>query len=166
VWSGFVWLRIRTAGGLLWTFGFWRHGVGCCPLEHYLHQKEKADSSTISALSLSLTQAEYHNLSKQAYSTRRGERVNGGHLRELQGIMKSSQHGKLLLYIHGHLVWKARFLSIKHEVRSVLGNMWCDNWRSIFVQCFPHQGVVTSLFELQDVVEEGQWMNKMCFTSK
>jgi hypothetical protein len=31
VWSGFTWLRIGIAGGLLWvrwwTFGFWRHGV-------------------------------------------------------------------------------------------------------------------------------------------
>jgi hypothetical protein len=29
VWSGLTWLRIGTAGGLLWmwwwTFGFWRH---------------------------------------------------------------------------------------------------------------------------------------------
>jgi hypothetical protein len=31
VWSGFTWLRIGIAGGLLWmrwwTFGFWRHGA-------------------------------------------------------------------------------------------------------------------------------------------
>jgi hypothetical protein len=31
LWSGFTWLTIGIAGGLLWmrwwTFGFWRHGV-------------------------------------------------------------------------------------------------------------------------------------------
>jgi hypothetical protein len=40
VWSGFTWLRIGMAGGLLWmrwwTFGFWRHGF-CLSKTSYTH---------------------------------------------------------------------------------------------------------------------------------
>jgi hypothetical protein len=37
VWSGFIWLRIGIAGGLLWIrwriFAFWRHGVSYTAIE-------------------------------------------------------------------------------------------------------------------------------------